>query len=356
MLAFLHAAEISGRMRARLQQLPECVVRRADSGASLAPLLLELERQLDLRMPPVACAEQINVALLKALVTKIGVLMDSEPAHEQRLTFVACGGDVLLVRMLHVLVRVLDGEVERMDAELSQGALVDPPHTDAGAWERRRHIRGVINEALQILAELAIADASFAQAIATHRPLLALLFRLLTDKRLVDAALTLAQELLAVGPAVFPLASIPGLPALLGSLSPRSLALAGRALAVLLARAAEATLAEGLPEPECVPPELCASCANNQLLLETPRLLERIVTLLRMRAPPVGLWGHVFWGHLIPGHLLIQPPEALGMREPPELGGEADWERLAARSQLGAPNTTPSVQLLLSPDQVSLVN
>lgn len=365
MLALVRTAEISGRMRARLHQLPECVVRRADSGssdsgASLAAAAAALERQLDLRMPPVARAEQIDVALLKALVTKVGVLLDCEPAQEQRLTFVACGGDVLLVRMLHVLVRVLDGEVERTDAELSQGALVDPPHTDAGAWERRRHIRGVINEALQILAELAIADVSFAQAIATHRPLLALLFRLLTDKRLVDAALTLAQELLAVGPAVFPLASIPGLPDLLGSLSPRSLALAGRALAVLLARAAEATLAEGLPEPECVPPELCASCANNQLLLETPKLLERIVLLLRI-APPVGLWGHMFpglWGHMLPLHLLSQLPEALGMGEPPELGGDADWARLntTPQNQLDAPNTTPSVHLLLSPDQVSLVN
>jgi hypothetical protein len=163
---------------------------------------------------------------------------------------------------------------------------------------------------------------------------------------------------LAVGPAVFPLASIPGLPALLGSLSPRSLALAGRALAVLLARAAEATLAEGLPEPECVPPELCASCANNQLLLETPRLLERIVLLLRI-APPVGLWGHMFpglWGHMLPLHLLSQLPEALGMGEPPELGADADWARLTPQNQLDAPNTTPSVHLLLSPDQVSLVN
>jgi hypothetical protein len=100
MLALVRTAEISGRMRARLHQLPECVVRRADSGssdsgASLAAAAAALERQLDLRMPPVARAEQIDVALLKALVTKVGVLLDCEPAQEQRLTFVACGGDIL---------------------------------------------------------------------------------------------------------------------------------------------------------------------------------------------------------------------------------------------------------------------
>jgi hypothetical protein len=44
------------------------------------------------------------------------------------------------------------------------------------------------------------------------------------------------------------------------------------------------------------------------------------------------------------------------MGEPPELGADADWARLTPQNQRDAPNTTPSVHLLLSPDQVSLVN
>ena len=40
---------------------------------------------------------------------------------------------------------------------------------------------------------------------------------------------------------------------------------------MLLAKAAEQSM-DGVPAPECVAPDLCASCANNQLLLEVPCL------------------------------------------------------------------------------------
>eukprot|EP00965_Chrysotila_dentata_P245948 6206867-Pleurochrysis_carterae.AAC.1 len=112
------------------------------------------------------------------------------------------------------------------------------------------------------------------------------------DKATVDAALTLAQELLAVGLDIFPLSSVDAMPELIGSLSPRGLSLFGRALAVLLAKSAEQTM-DGIPAPECVAPDLCASCANNQMLLCMPSLLERIVALLTLRAPPPGLWSHM---------------------------------------------------------------
>ena len=74
-----------------------------------------------------------------------------------------------------------------------------------------------------------------------------------------------------MGPEIFPLASVAALPSLLEQLSPAGLSLVGRALAVLLAKAAEQSM-DGVPAPECVAPDLCASCANNQLLLEVPCL------------------------------------------------------------------------------------
>ena len=118
-------------------------------------------------------------------------------------------------------------------------------------------------------AELAISEAHQAESLSLQRPLLVLLFRLMAERSTVDAALTLAQELLAVGPDIFPLSCVAALPRLLEGLSPSGLSLVGRALAVLLAKAAEQTM-DGVPAPECVAPDLCASCANNQLLLSVP--------------------------------------------------------------------------------------
>ncbi len=156
-----------------------------------------------------------------------------------------------------------------------------------------------------------------AEALSTHRDLVALLFRLMGDKRTVDNALTLAQELLAVGPDVFPLDADPSLVPLIESLLPRGLALVGRALAVLLAKSAEQST-EGVPAPECVAPDLCASCANNKLLVGIPSLLPRIVALLRLKAPPPGLGGH----------MLAQFPHGLGIFHSAYDEPECEWEQL----------------------------
>ena len=157
---------------------------------------------------------------MKRLVTTIGI--NACDSHRQ--SFLMLRGDVLLLQLL---------------------MLVGPE-----AAEPRFH--ALINEVVQVLAELAISDASLADAFATQRPLIAMLFQLMQYKQLADTVLTLAQELLAVGPEVFPLSAVERLPELLTSLTPRGLTLVGRALAVLLAKAAEEPL-DGLPTPECVP-------------------------------------------------------------------------------------------------------
>lgn len=230
---------------------------------------------------------------------------------QQRDVFVSCQGDVHVVQLLHRLAAGLDRH-------------------ESGP---RRDCRvAVLNECIQMLAELAITDLQHAEALASQQPLLATLFTLMGKRATVDASLTLAQELLSVGRDVFPLSVVPNLPGLIAGLSPRGLSLVGRALAVLLAKSAEATLA-GVPAPDCAPPDLCDSCANNAALLAMPTLLERIVALLSLKAPPDGLWGHML--AQLPGSPVRLPEE----------DAEADWGALTE-------SPLPEMVLLLSPQQV----
>ena len=318
MYHILRGAEHTGRAPRSLIELPRSVCERVDGSRGVLPLragekdprvsmrLLELSELL--RKQHGQSISPRDAITFRDLVADI-----AQPALDsQRASFLACRGDVLLLDLLHLV---------------GQSAAEERFHT-------------LINEVVQIMAELAISDGDLAEAFATDSSLLALLFRLMAHKQLVDGALTLAQELLAIGPDVFPLASVPQLPELLESLTPRGLSLVGRALAVLLAKAAEDG-ADGLPAPECTPPNLCASCANNSLLLEVPSLLPRIVALLKLRSPPPGLWGH----------MLTQLPHAgaqgLAAHWGDEGEGEGAWDRLGE-----APPAPSNVVVLLSPEQV----
>jgi len=309
----LQDGQLTGKWPASLGALPKQFCARIDTEnvreslkrPGLGSLLLQLEQRLSRRQPQLS---REDVHELQKMVTRIGTRVCE--SVQQRHMFLTCQGDVLLLQLLLQLV---------------------PPN--AGSIEP---LIPIINEAIQILAELAISDPHQAEALSTNRALIALLFRLMGEKQTVDAALTLAQELLAVGPDIFPLSAVPQLPQLLASLSPRGLSLVGRALAVLLAKAAEQTM-DGVPAPECVAPELCASCANNQMLLAIPSLLSRIIKLLKLRAPPPGLWSH----------MLAQLPNAQPMLHHWHEEREHDW------AQLGE-SRAPSqhVVVLLSADQV----
>ena len=267
----LRRGEVSGRVPRSLLELPRTVCERLDGSHPMPDRLRPGEKDARVSMRLLELSELLkrqrgrraspsDAPAFRDLVADIG----SAALDTQRTAFLACRGDVLLLHLLHLV---------------SQNPA-----------EERFH--PLINELVQIVAELAISDGDLAEAFATDQPLLALLFQLMAHKQLVDAALTLAQELLAIGPQVFPLSAVHKLPELLTSLTPRGLSLVGRALAVLLAKAAEDGM-DGLPAPECTPPNLCASCANNTMLLEVPELLPRIVALLRLRSPPPGLWGHM---------------------------------------------------------------
>ena len=314
-LSLVHAAELTGRAPKTLADLPRSFVcdridgltssvrHASDDASRMSSRLLSLQRVVRQRKCAPSEAREV-----KAIVTAIAI----EASDSQRSAFLMCKGDVLLIQLLHT---------------------VAPSAADAT-------FHPLINETLQVLADYAISDGELAEAFATHQPLLALLFRLMAHSELVDASLTLLQELLAVGIDIFPLAQVEALPALLESLSPRGLSLVARALAVLLAKAAEDTGGEGgLPPPECVPPDLCASCANNAALLEVPNLLPRIVSLLRLKLPPPGLWGHMLSQLPLPNLHPHLPSRA-------SLAADDEWDGMEE-----AP-PAPHVVVLLSPEQV----
>ena len=213
----------------------------------------ELLLQLDSEMP--APAE------LRKLIADLSARLGESAS--QREVFLCCGGDAIISR---VLLRLCRREAGRPSARLPEGAPLD-----------------VINECTQILAELAMLDLQHAEALASRHELIGTLFLLMAEPQAadaalalsmtyttcpghvpqaVDAALTLAQELLSAGQDVFPLTAVPDLPGLIGRLSPRGLvaraprnplgtfsgppwsvpvglALVSRALAVLLAKSAE---------------------------------------------------------------------------------------------------------------------
>ena len=218
--SILLQAQLSGRAPRTLLDLPQAFCERLDGAASprahdqdgsMSTLLLQLS--LLLRRQEGRRANPYDVAEMQRIVSSIGI--GTSEGQSSRDSFLACRGDVVLVRLLHLVAE---------DAS-------DP------------NFHAVVNDIIQILAEFAISDPDVAEAFATHRPLIALLFQLMQHKPLVDAALTLAQELLAVGPDIFPLAAVEDLAPLLSGLTPRGLSLVGRALAVLLAKAAEDTSA-----------------------------------------------------------------------------------------------------------------
>lgn len=383
----LRRAETSGRAARSLIELPRSICERLD-GARQARLregekdsrmsvrLIELQHLIQ-RQRRRSSSPSPNA--MRELVAEIGVAA----LDAQRTSFLACRGDVLLLHLLHLVGQhAAEERFQPLINEIVQ-IVVRPPRCEPSRTARTAHLHRlrppssplrastpwarkrvgslalehacacaflpfpdaiVVAAPVVAQAELAISDGDLAEAFATDQALLSLLFRLMAHKQLVDAALTLAQELLAIGPDVFPLAAVPQLPELLTSLTPRGLSLVGRALAVLLAKAAEDS-ADGLPAPECTPPHLCASCANNTLLLNVPNLLARVVALLRLRSPPPGLWGHMLT-QLPNTPLPNTGPHGLGAHWD-EGEGDAAWERLGE-----APPAPANVVVLLSPDQV----
>lgn len=322
----LRAGEARPRLRpASLQTLPAAILERLDHDPAVAAsdarakhqrspiggLVVALDALTGVRAPfssaEIARAREIVSALDRRIYN----------SKQQLSAFLACRGEVTLTRLLHA-----------------------QQHERRGASEAKLQLQPLILDIVELLAELAIGDRAVAESLATRRSLVALLFELMAEKKLVDVALTLAQELLSVGRHVFPLQELPELPRLLSSLSPRGLSLVGRAIAVLLAKAAEEVdeVPGAPPPPECVPPDLCASCRNNRLLLELPELLPRVVALLRLAAPPAGLSGHM---------LAQLGPSAQGLVDAIPAHDEQGWDSLDIE-----PPATPHIVVLLAPEQV----
>ena len=66
------------------------------------------------------------------------------------------------------------------------------------------------------------------------------------------------------------------------------MALFCRALASIFSKNDEAAL-DGVPPPECIPPNLCVVCVNRALLLEIDTFVPRVIRLLDVKRPPTWL-------------------------------------------------------------------
>ena len=153
MLKLLRKAETAGK-RAHLTEVCPSVLRRADavgsgdsawhggdSASRMSSQLLALCVLLRQQGPRPSADKALE---MRRLVVTIGM----GACESQRTAFLLLGGDALLLQLL---------------------AQVGPE-----AAEERFH--PLINEVVQILAELSISDTALAEAFATHRPLIALLF------------------------------------------------------------------------------------------------------------------------------------------------------------------------------------
>jgi hypothetical protein len=237
----------------------------------MASLLRELNGRLSPSDPEHSVTSEAEVEKLNELVLeiakKICPVRDQQDLSSNGDTFVAFDGHVLLIKLM-----------ESQVTEVDEGGLKLASGTST-----------MLNEIIRIMTELVATMDHHAKTVSQHPRTLPLLFTLMGQKESIHRALTLALKLLSAIDDCFPLSDVNGFSHIISSLSPHNLAIVCRALAVLLSKPLEQSM-EGLPPPECVPPNLCTKCKNNQLLVLLPDLLPRIVHLLSMPSPPNSLF------------------------------------------------------------------
>ena len=144
-----------------------------------------------------------------------------------------------------------------------------------------------------------------------------------------------AGLLLSAGDDLLALSTVPDLPLIVESLTPRGLALFCRALAGIFSKNDEPG-PDGMPPPECIPPDLCTVCQNRALLLSIEPLIPRVVRLLAVGPPP--RW------------LCPMPNQPARDAAAPQLGDS--WATLGAAA---ADPPEDQVTILLTEDQIPQV-
>ena len=139
---------------------------------------------------------------------------------------------------------------------------------------------------LNLLSDVCTADPRRTEGLSRSRGFMRNLFNFMRHPELVECSLGL---LLAAGDELFPLSSVDNLPGLVNSLTPKGLALFCRALAGIFSKGDDQASFDGLPPPECVPPNLCTVCVNRAILLDVNVLIPRIIRLLDVRTAPAWL-------------------------------------------------------------------
>ena len=192
------------------------------------------------------------------------------------------------------LVKRLDDALAAPDGEAAQDAFIDLdgprilqrvlgiplPSTGTGG-DLSREVEDALALSLKVLADVCNAAPARTASLSRSRGFMQNLFNTMRYPALLDWSLGL---LLAAGDQ-FPLESVDDLPGLISSLTPKGLALFCRALASIFSKNDEAAL-DGVPPPECIPPNLCVVCVNRALLLEIDTFVPRVIRLLDVKRPP----------------------------------------------------------------------
>ena len=139
---------------------------------------------------------------------------------------------------------------------------------------------------LNVLSDVCTAEQKRTEGLSRSRGFMRNLFNFMRHPELLEWSLGL---LLAAGDELFPLSTVDNLPGLVDSLTPKGLALFCRALAGIFSKSDDQAGFDGLPPPECVPPNLCTVCVNRAILLDIHALIPRIVKLLDVKVAPAWL-------------------------------------------------------------------
>jgi hypothetical protein len=255
--------------------------------------------------------------------------------HEHRIkrldreAFVLLGGVELLIQVFRPPLAPLDAR----DMSANEVANI------ADMW----------NEALVTLRELSFTEPTLGTRLATQE-LLTFLFTLMAHQPLFDNAVGLIEEVLAVHSSTFSMDVVPGLRELLVGLNSRQLAHFCRVFALLVFEPEDRQMMESnrvIPSMELLHVRrkrvaMAGSIVdrNQAILMDTPELLQRLVSLLRImnHAPPLS--------SLVNSHAMNSFPSAIDILMMQRGTRDVDdWEYLESLREVvsqGGPEPPPA--------------
>jgi hypothetical protein len=140
-----------------------------------------------------------------------------------------------------------------------------------------------------VLTEIVMNRHQIVASLVDKPPFFVRLLRYIKDSNSMDMLMTLMQEIFASTKDAVRLSTLRSLPLVIQNFTPRQLSMFNRVVAVLCSKTSEDHRGL-LPPPECVPPDLCATCCNSNFLVsEIECFIPRLVLLLTSELPAKGV-------------------------------------------------------------------